>query len=57
MGDGLPNAVPVPEPGKRVYAISFRHDSDIWRATVGESMRGRRPVWQGRKEDRNHGFA
>jgi hypothetical protein len=50
MGNGLPNAMPVPEPGKRIYAISFRHDSDVWSATVGQTMRGRRPVWQGRKK-------
>jgi hypothetical protein len=50
MATGLPDPLPVPEPGKRIYAISFRHDSDVWYATVGQSMRGRRPVWQGRKK-------
>jgi hypothetical protein len=50
MAKRLPDAMPVPEPGKRIYAISFRHDSDVWYATVGESMRGRRPVWHGRKK-------
>jgi hypothetical protein len=50
MGNGLENAMPVPEPGRRIYAISFRHDSDVWYATVGESVKGRRPVWQGRKK-------
>jgi hypothetical protein len=50
MGNLLPNPVSIPEAGRRIYAISFRHDSDVWYATVGESMRGRRPVWQRRKK-------
>ena len=50
MAKNLRDAMPVPEPGKRIYAISFRHDSDVWYATVGESMRGRRPDWHGRKK-------
>jgi hypothetical protein len=50
MAKGLPDTMPVPEPGKRIYAISFRHDGDVWYATVGESMRGRRPVWKGRNK-------
>jgi hypothetical protein len=50
MANDLPDAMPVPEPGKRIYAISFQHDGDMWSAKVGESMKGRRPVWKGRKK-------
>jgi hypothetical protein len=27
-------------PAQRVYSITFRHDSDYWRATVGEKLTG-----------------
>jgi hypothetical protein len=32
----------VPNPEKRIYSITFVHDSERWTATVGESLRGRR---------------
>jgi hypothetical protein len=50
MSELLPEKLPAPEPGKRIYAITFRHNMDVWNATVGQSMRGRSPVWQGRKK-------
>jgi hypothetical protein len=30
----------VPPPGERVYSIVFKHDGDVWTATVGETLRG-----------------
>jgi hypothetical protein len=42
--------VHVPGPGRRLYAISHRHDGDAWFATVGKTLTGRRPVWKGRKK-------
>jgi hypothetical protein len=39
----------VPPIGSRIYSISFEHDSIIWTATVGEHMRGRKPVKVGNK--------
>jgi hypothetical protein len=42
--------VAVPDIGKRIYAISHHHDSDIWFATVGKTLTGRRPIWKGRKK-------
>jgi hypothetical protein len=43
--------VHVPGPGKRLYAISHHHDSDVWFVTVGKTLTGRRPVWKGRKKN------
>lgn len=41
----------VPPIGKRVYSISFEHDGGIvWIATVGERLRGRKPILVKRKE-------
>ena len=51
MANGFPDTMPVPEPGKRIYAISFRHDGDVWYATVGEPMRGRRPSLERPQQD------
>lgn len=31
---------PLPEPGKRIYSITFTHDGEEWTATVGETLRG-----------------
>jgi hypothetical protein len=39
----------VPPIGSRIYSISFEHDSIIWTATVGEHLRGRKPVKVGNK--------
>jgi hypothetical protein len=41
--------VHVPGTGQRLYVISHRHDGDVWFATVGKTLTGRRPVWKGRK--------
>lgn len=30
----------VPEPDKRIYSITYRHDGEEWTATVGETLRG-----------------
>jgi hypothetical protein len=35
---------PVPPVGERVYSISFEHDGTLWIATVGEKLKGRKPV-------------
>ena len=32
--------VSVPPLGKRVASIVFKHNGDVWHATVGETMRG-----------------
>ena len=42
--------VAVPDIEKRLYAISHRHDGDIWFVTVGKALTGRRPIWKGRKK-------
>ena len=42
--------VHVPGAGQRLYAISHHHDGDVWFATVGKTLTGRRPVWKGRKK-------
>jgi hypothetical protein len=42
--------VSLPAPGRRLYAISHRHDGDVWFATVGKRLTGLRPVWKGRKK-------
>ena len=39
---------PAP-PDARVYSITFRHDSEIWTATVGERLRGVREHRQRRR--------
>jgi hypothetical protein len=41
MANGLNR--PVPAMGERVYSISFESDGTLWRATVGERMKGRKP--------------
>ncbi len=33
---------PIPE--RRVYAITYEHDSDYWTATIGERLKGSRTV-------------
>jgi hypothetical protein len=30
----------VPDHGKRIYAITYEHDGMLWKATVGECLRG-----------------
>ena len=42
--------VVVPAMNQRICAISFRHNGDVWFATVGKKMAGREYVWKGRKE-------
>jgi hypothetical protein len=42
--------LPMPGIGQRLYSISHRHDSDVWFATVGKTLEGRRLVWKGRKK-------
>jgi hypothetical protein len=42
--------VAVPAVEQRIWAISFRHDGDVWFATVGQTMAGREQVWKGRKK-------
>jgi hypothetical protein len=32
----------IPDPTKRIYSITFFHDSEEWTATVGKSLRGMR---------------
>jgi hypothetical protein len=34
----------VPCLGKRIYSITFSHDETLWTATVGQRLRGYRPV-------------
>ena len=40
----------VPAPGARVYSISFERGGITWIATVGEQLRGRKPIRVKRKE-------
>jgi hypothetical protein len=40
---------PVPQLGERIYAVSFERKECLWRATVGERLKGRRKKWEGRK--------
>jgi hypothetical protein len=42
-------SVAVPGVGQRIYAISYRHNGDIWFATVGQIQTGKRRIWKGRK--------
>jgi hypothetical protein len=42
--------VHVPGTGQRLYAIRCRRNGDVWFATVGKTLTGRRPVWKGRKK-------
>jgi hypothetical protein len=42
--------VRVPGLGQQLYAISHRHDGDVWFVTVGKTLTGRRRVWKGRKK-------
>jgi hypothetical protein len=42
--------VHVPSIGRRLYAISHRHDGDVWFATAGKTLTGRRLVWKGHKK-------
>ncbi len=30
----------VPEPGRRVFSITYNHDGEEWTATVGKALRG-----------------
>lgn len=32
--------VPVPPIGERVYSITYRHNGEVWTATVGETLKG-----------------
>jgi hypothetical protein len=41
MANGLNR--PVPAIGERVYSISFDSDGTLWKATVGEGLKGRKP--------------
>ncbi len=34
--------VSAPELSKRVYSITFRHNGDVWVATVGERLQGKK---------------
>jgi hypothetical protein len=34
---------PVPAIGERVYWVSFESDGTLWKATVGERLKGRKP--------------
>jgi hypothetical protein len=46
--------VPVPELGKRIESITFRHDGEDWTATVGQRLsrtRTERKRRQGRMRD------
>ena len=48
---------PVPHPTQRVYAITFRHDSESWVATVGKQLNGTRTTShraKGQKIERQH---
>jgi hypothetical protein len=36
----------VPGTGQRLYAISHRHDGDVWFVTAGKTLTGLRPVWK-----------
>ena len=40
----------VPAPGARVYSISFERGGITWIATVGEQLRGRKPIRFKRQE-------
>jgi hypothetical protein len=31
---------PVPDAGKRIYSITFRHNGEEWTATVGQKLHG-----------------
>jgi hypothetical protein len=42
-------SVAVPSVDQRIYAISYRHNGDIWFATVGQTQTGKRAIWKGRK--------
>jgi hypothetical protein len=39
----------VPCLGDRVYSVIFDLDGTLWIATVGEPLKGRKPVWEGRQ--------
>jgi hypothetical protein len=41
MANGLRR--PVPPIGERVYSISFESDGILWKATVGERLKSRKP--------------
>jgi hypothetical protein len=41
MANGLDR--PVPPIGERVYCVSFESDGTLWKATVGERLKGRKP--------------
>ena len=40
---------PVPDTGKRVYSITYRHNGEEWTATIGEPLQGVRPEKRNRK--------
>jgi hypothetical protein len=40
---------PVLALSQRVYSISFTHDGEHWKATVGEALSGKRPEGRDRK--------
>jgi hypothetical protein len=42
--------VAVPAIGQRIYAISYRHNGDVWFATVGQTQTGKRPIWKSGKK-------
>ena len=38
-------------PAQRVYSITFRHDSDLWSATVGERLTGSKTQQTGQADN------
>jgi hypothetical protein len=49
MAKDCENAI-LPDPSHRIWAISYRHDRNIWFAIVGETLTGKQPGWKGRKK-------
>lgn len=39
----------TPDARNRIYSVIFEHDSALWIATVGDVLRGHKPIWEGRK--------
>lgn len=44
---------PVPDPGERVYSITYVHDREEWTATVGERLHGIRRQSTGSRRRRS----
>ena len=42
------------EPGARIRSITWKHNSTVWTATVGEELRGTETIVKGRGRDKRY---